>query len=96
MTNTANEQIAIIRQRKLQKVLVLKREMPADQTGWPDGFFDLTVGSIVASGSSPNEYCFRSPKEMKIYEAELRAALKDFKDFLVDNAELPEDKRVEI
>lgn len=86
----SEEEMQIVKQRKLENVVILERGVPANRDrskfrGMED-VFDLRIGKF-ARGES-DSYAFATPLEAKEYDAELREKLPELKSFIMENAEI--------
>lgn len=101
----SDEELAIIKKRKLEDFVVFKRDpdvVVADRFSndkpYLDslieaGSFTLTIGKLMSG--KPDSYTCASPVHAKNYEHELTAKLKEVKDFIVGSAIIPESKTIE-
>lgn len=78
----SQEELAVIKQRKLEKTIVMERPWPAHM-GEMSGNYNLSIGSLVSNLTT--ETNFTTPVEAKQYEAELTNKLRALKEFLTDN-----------
>lgn len=102
----SEEELAIIKSRKLKDFVVLKRDpdvIVADRFSndkpYLDslidaGNFTLTIGKLM--GGKPDGYTCASPVHAKNYEHELTVKLKELKDFILGSAVTSESKTIEI
>lgn len=95
------EELAIIRERKLEKDVILQRSPPVNAkvtevTGILSAGKVLTGMGKTVNGfhlmigtlmNGPDTYTLETPLEAKRYEAELMAKLKECKDYIMGNAE---------
>lgn len=93
----SNEELAIIKQRRLENDVILERDIPADvkpsSVANPD-IFHLTIGKLVRKGE--DTYVTASPLDAKVYEERLVERLKVLKDYIVGNAEVGQSKTFEL
>lgn len=87
----SEEELAIIKQRKLEGDIVIERGIPANQD--PGKFkniedvFNLSIGKLTRGTDS---YAFSSPRDAKEYEAEIHDIMPKLKQHIMDNAEIEE------
>jgi hypothetical protein len=89
----SHEELAVIKSRKMDKIVVMERGWPAHM-GAMNGDFNLTVGGLVKNLMT--EYSVNTPIEAKQYEAALVNQLKLLKEELVGNASGGESKSFEL
>lgn len=93
----SNEELAIIKQRRLESDIILERDIPADvkpsSVSNPD-IFHLTIGKLVRKGE--DTYVTSSPLDAKVYEEKLVERLRMLKDYIVGNAETGQNKTFEL
>lgn len=87
----SEEEKQIIRQRKLEKSIVLERSIPSDRDPRKfDGIedvFNLTIHKLMGGTDT---YTLETPLEAKEYDEVLRAGLQDLKAFIVGNESVEE------
>jgi hypothetical protein len=89
----SEEEKAIIKQRKLEKIVVMERDWPAHM-GTMSGDFNLTIGGLLKNQLT--EYTCDNISRAKQYEAELIERLKRLKEFLGENGDKAESKTFEL
>lgn len=77
------EEKSIIRERKLEKIIVMERGWPAHMGAMP-GDFNLSIGGLLKNNLT--EYTLETVYLAKQYEIELTERLKRLKEFLDENA----------
>lgn len=100
----SDEELAIIKNRKLKDFVIWKREPSSDDNNsLPQeeiearieaGTYTLTIGNLMKG--KRDEYTCASPAHAKNYEQELTAKLKELKDFIIGSASLGESKSIEL
>ncbi|MDE1945381.1 MAG: hypothetical protein KGI03_03875, partial [Patescibacteria group bacterium] len=98
----SEEELAIIKSRKLKDYVVLKRK-PDSRTAKK---FDAEYMASIADGyhlrvkdlmkEDADRFTFDTPVDAKVYEENLTAALKQLKSFIVGNAGVAEAKTFEL
>lgn len=93
----SNEELAIIKQRRLENDVILERDIPADvkpsSVANPD-IFHLTIAKLVRKGE--DTYVTNSPLEAKMYEEKLVERLQLLKQYIMGNAETGQSKTFEL
>lgn len=99
----SDEELAIIKNRKLEDFIVLERDPDLIDPRGKDkesldlcireGVFNLTIGKLMKGKS--DGYHTSSPVHAQSYEDKLTAKLKELKDFIVGCAVKPESKTIE-
>jgi len=80
----SHEETQIIRQRKLERAVLLNRRPANAKVDDRDDRFTLTVGHVV---KGRDQYLAANPAAAKAYQAQLLAALEELKDWLSLNAD---------
>lgn len=91
----SEEEKQIIKEAKIEKVVILERDHSADfKTNLKnlDDIFNITFGGLLykQEKGTADEYCVRSPGEAREYEAELKDKLRQAKDYLERNRGIKE------
>lgn len=93
----SEEELAIIKLRKLESDVLVERDPPADvslrNTDNPN-IFHLTIGKLVKKGS--DTYVVSTPIEAKNYEMLLHERLKLLKEYIMGNADGGTSKTYEL
>lgn len=79
-----HEETQIIRQRKLEKTVLLERRPATAKVDDRDDKFTLTVGRLQ---HGPDRFLAATPAHAKLYQEELLAALNELKGWLTLNAD---------
>lgn len=92
----SQEELAIIRHRRLEDVVVMERPHPFTSTPelinqYPH-LFNLTIGDLIAQ--HPSAYALETPLEAKGYEYRLTECLAELKEFLDRNAGIDPRRKV--
>lgn len=89
----SEEEKQIIKDRKLDTIVVMERDWPAHMEGTA-GDFNLTIGSLLRN--SLPDYTCHNLSRAKEYEAQLIERLKRLKEFLGENGGQMENKTFEL
>lgn len=87
-----HEETQIIRQRKLEKSVLLERRPATAKVDDRDEKFTLTVAHLQRG---PDQFLCATPAHAKLYQQDLLSALEQLKNWLMLNAETGERKVVE-
>jgi hypothetical protein len=79
-----HEERQVIRQRKLEKTVLLERRPANAKVDDRDDKFTLLVGHL---GKGPDRFLTANPGEAKAYQAQLLIALEQLKDWVTLNAD---------
>jgi hypothetical protein len=87
-----HEERQVIRQRKLEKTVLLERRPANAKVDDRDDKFMLLVGHL---GKGPDRFLTANPGEAKAYQAQLLMALEQLKDWVTLNADEAERTVIE-
>jgi hypothetical protein len=85
--NFSEEELAIIKLRRLEETTILERECPAhmeDRGG--ENIYDLRIEHLVKG--RPDEYVLATPQDAKLYEEALKDKLTTLKSYIMENKEV--------
>jgi hypothetical protein len=85
----SEEEKQIIKERKLKDFIIMNRPLQAGVKPDPSlGIVDSPLHVWQLLEKDPNMYVVATPSQAKQYEYDLKEALKNFKQFIEDNAEV--------
>ena len=89
----SQEELEIIKQRKLEKTIVMERPVHAHIKNKDrfEGAFNLSISGLMSSSHANGEqYVCATPQDAKMYEAELIEQLKLLNAFIYENVQVEE------